>query len=84
LGPSTFSAGLHTIGECILVKDNPGFTTRPSVVLPDPRLALGYLTNGAAGRDVADAVISGDADSQPKSSLIADCSLRLLVNMVIC
>jgi hypothetical protein len=46
-----------------LVKDNPGFTTRPSVVLPDPRLALGYLTNGAAGRDVADAVISGDADA---------------------
>jgi hypothetical protein len=46
-----------------LANNNRCFTTRPSVVRPDPRVTLAYLTNGAAGREVADAVIAGDADA---------------------
>jgi hypothetical protein len=48
---------------CALANDNRCFTARPSVVRPDPRVTLAYLTNGAAGREVADAVIAGDTDA---------------------
>jgi ankyrin repeat protein len=48
---------------CALADDNRCFTTRPSVVRPDPRLALANLNTGAAGRAVADAIFAGDIDA---------------------
>jgi hypothetical protein len=48
---------------CALANDKSCFTARPSVLLPDPRLALAHLSNGSAGRDVVDAVIAGEVDA---------------------
>jgi hypothetical protein len=46
---------------CALAGQNRCFTTRPSVVLPDQRLALAHLSTGAAGRETVDAIYAGDA-----------------------
>jgi hypothetical protein len=48
---------------CALANDKSCFTARPSVMLPDQRLALKHLNNGAAGREIADAVFAGDVDA---------------------
>jgi hypothetical protein len=48
---------------CALANDKSCFTTRPSVLLPDQRLALAHLSNGAAGREIADAVFAGDIEA---------------------
>lgn len=40
----------------------PGFTARPGVVLPDPVAVFPTLSHGAAGRDLAAAILAGDLD----------------------
>lgn len=48
---------------CALANDRSCFTARPSVVIPDQRLALAHLSNGTAGREIANAVFAGDVDA---------------------
>ncbi len=56
---------------CALANDNSCFTVRPSVVLPDQRLALANVNNGATGREIAAAVFAGDT-AAVRSAIAAD------------
>jgi hypothetical protein len=56
-------SGCLLLEGCALANEKSCFTIRPSVVLPDQRLALAHLSSGAAGRALADAVFAGDADA---------------------
>lgn len=50
------------------------YTTRPSVVRPDPRLVLANLTTGASGQNVTEAIFAGD-HARVRSMIQADAKL---------
>ncbi|MGL5837619.1 MAG: ankyrin repeat domain-containing protein [Sphingorhabdus sp.] len=52
-----------TLEGCALAEDNRCFTARPSIILPDQRLALAHINTGSAGRELAEAVFAGNVDA---------------------
>lgn len=61
---------------CAVASDNQCFTARPSVVRPDPRLAMAHLTTGSAGRALTEAVFAGNTDAV-RQMIAADAKLLL-------